>query len=498
LSYLNLSYAAFEGQIPIEISQLTKLVTFDITTQMYLIGHELKLEKPNLQKFVQNLTSLRKLYLDGVIIKAQGQEWSNALLPLRNLQVLSMSYCDLSGPLDSSLTRLKNLPVIILDGNNFSSPVPETFSNFKKLTTLSLASCGLTGKFPETIFQIGKLSFIDLSFNYNLHGSFPEFLPGGSLQTLRVSDTSFSGAFPYSIGNMRHLSELDLSNCKFNGTLPNSLSNLTELGYLDLSSNSFTGTMPSFSMAKDLTHLDLSYNRLSGEIPKSSHFEGLHNLVSIALCNNFISGSIPSSLFALGLLEEIQLSFNQFSKFEGLINVSTSVLTTLDLSSNNLSGPFPKSIFQLGSLSVLDLSSNRLNGSLLLDEFRYFMELDLSYNNISINVNVENADHTSFSNISTLKLASCNLKTFPSFLRNNSNLSLLDLSNNQIQGKVPYWIWKLKNLRNLNVSHNMLTDLEGPLQNISFKLFSLDLHNNQVKGPIPVPYFLFGLLNEQI
>ena len=119
LSYLNLSYAAFEGQIPIEISQLTKLVTFDITTQMYLIGHELKLEKPNLQKFVQNLTSLRKLYLDGVIIKAQGQEWSNALLPLRNLQVLSMSYCDLSGPLDSSLTRLKNLPVIILDGNIF-------------------------------------------------------------------------------------------------------------------------------------------------------------------------------------------------------------------------------------------------------------------------------------------------------------------------------------------------------------------------------------------
>jgi len=199
-----------------------------------------------------------------------------------------------------------------------------TFSNFKRLTTLSLASCGLTGKFPKTIFQIGTLSFIDLSFNYNLHGSFPEFPPGGSLQTLRVSDTSFSGAFPYSKGNMRHLSELDLSNCKFNGTLPNSLSNLTELGYLDLSSNSFTGPMSSFSMAKDLTHLDLSHNRLSGEISKYSHFEGLHNLVSIDLRDNSIDGSIPSSHFALASPQKIQLSSNQFNKFDEFINVSSS------------------------------------------------------------------------------------------------------------------------------------------------------------------------------
>ncbi|CAL5210889.1 unnamed protein product [Lathyrus oleraceus] len=487
LTYLNLSHASFVGQIPFEISQLTKLITLDISAFDYYLGQWLKLEKPNLQKLVQNMTGLRQLYLDGVL--TQENKWSNALSPLRDLQELSMSYCNLSGPLDSSLTKLKNLSLIILDGNSFSSPVPETFVNFKNMTTLSLAFCGLSGTFPHKIFQIGKLSNIDLSFNNDLHGSFAEFPLSGSIQTLRVSNTNFSGEIPYTIGNLKLLYELDLSYCKFSGILPNSLSNLTKLRYIDLSSNSFTGPMPSFYMAKNLTQLDLSHNRLSGEVPTSSHFEGLHKLVNIDLRDNFFNGSIPSSLFTLMLLQKIQLSSNQFSKFDEFLSVSSSVVNTLDLSSNNLSGSIPKYIFQLGSISYLDLSSNRFNGPLQLDELlglRYLSTLDLSYNKISINVNVKKINHTSFPTLTNLNLASCNMKTFPSFLRNKSRLGSLDLSNNQIQGKMPNWIWRLQNLKSLNVSHNMLTDLEGPLQNLTHNLIALDLHNNQLRGPIPV------------
>lgn len=487
LTYLNLSDASFVGQIPFEISQLTKLITLDISAFDYSLAQWLKLEKPNLQKLVQNMTGLRQLYLDGVL--TQENKWSNALSPLRDLRELSMSYCNLSGPLDSSLTKLKNLSLIILDGNSFSSPVPETFVNFKNMTTLSLSFCGLSGTFPHKIFQIGKLSNIDLSSNNNLHGSFAEFPLSGSIETLRVSNTNFSGEIPYTIGNLKLLYELDLSYCKFSGILPNSLSNLTKLRYIDLSSNSFTGPMPSFYMAKNLTRLYLSHNRLSGEVPTSSHFQGLHKLVNIDLRDNFFNGSIPSSLFTLMLLQKIQLSSNQFSKFDEFLSVSSSVVNTLDLSSNSLSGSIPKYMFQLGSISYLDLSSNRFNGPLQLDELlglRYLSTLELSYNKISINVNVKKVNHTSFPTLTNLNLASCNMKTFPSFLRNKSRLGLLDLSNNQIQGKMPNWIWRLQNLRSLNVSHNMLTDLEGPLQNLTYKLIGLDLHNNQLRGPIPV------------
>ncbi|KAJ1416247.1 Leucine-rich repeat [Sesbania bispinosa] len=443
LTYLDLSYAGFVGQIPIEISQLTRLVTLDLSSLSYLTGKEMKLENPNLGKLVQNLSSIRQLYLDGVIITAEGQEWINALLPLRDLQNLSMSHCNLSGTLDASLIRLENLSVIILDQNNFSSPVPETFANFKNLTTLSLVFCGLTGRFPQKIFQMETLSVIDISYNYNLLGFLPDFLPNGSLQTIRISNTSFSGPLPNSIGNLRHLSEFDLSYCQFNGKLPNSLSNLTELNYLDLSYNRFTGPMPSFGGAKKLTHLDISHNGLSGKIPSSSHFEGLLNLVTIKLQYNSFRGSIPSSLFTLPLQLTIQLSFNQFSQLDEFINVSSSLLKTLDLSGNNLSGPFPKFIFQLSALSTLKLSSNKFNGAMQLSallELKYLTTLDISYNNLSVN----------------------------------------------IEGMVPNWIWKLQNLQSLNISHNLLTDLEGPLLNLTSNLIVLDVHNNQLLGPIPV------------
>ncbi|XP_019462462.1 PREDICTED: receptor-like protein 12 [Lupinus angustifolius] len=489
LTFLNLSYSGFRGQIPIEISQLTRLVTLDISSLTYLTGQELKLENPNLRKLVQNLTNIKQLFLDGISIKSQGPEWSNVLLLLPNLQELSMSHCNLLGPLDSSLARLRNLAIVRLNQNNLSSAVPESFANFKNLTTLSLDYCGLMGTFPEKIFQVRTLSVIDISYNTNLFGSFPDFPLNGSLRSLIVSSTNFSGAFPNSIGNMMQLSKLDLSNCKFNGTLPSSLSNLAELSYLDLSSNRFTGSIPPLGLARKLTHIDLSHNDLSGEIPSFSHFEGLQNLLSIDLGYNSFNGSVPSSLFTLPSLQVIQLSNNQFSKFDEFSNVSSYKLNTLNLGNNNLSGPIPASIFRLSGLSILELSSNKFNGSMLLRmllELRNLTKLDLSYNNLSINASVIDADLSSFPNMSNITLVSCNLKTFPAFLRYQSRLTYLDLSDNHIQGIVPNWIWKLDNLQTLNVSHNLLTELEGPLQNLSSNLVVLDLHHNQLQGPLTI------------
>ncbi|CAJ2655896.1 unnamed protein product [Trifolium pratense] len=434
LTYLNLSQAGFVGQIPAEISQLTRLVTLDLS----FISYSTKPQIPNLQKLVQNLTKIRKLYLDDISITSQGHEWCNALLPLRDLQELRMYNCDLSGPLDSSLAKLENLSVIILDGNNFSSPVPKTFANFKNLTTLSLSDCGLIGTFPQKIFQVKTLTILDISFNFFLQGSFPEFPLNGSIHTLSISFTSFSGEIPHTIGNMRNLFELDLSNCQFYGTLPNSMSNLTHLTFLGLS-------------------------------------------------HNDLSGAIPSSLFTLPSIEEISLSFNLFSKFDEFINVSSSMLNILDLSNNYLSGPFPMPISQLYSLSIIDLSYNRFNDSPSVDEIfelRKLSALDLSHNNISINVNVANISNNFIPNIRILNLASNNLKNFPNFLPNQSTLSFLDLSDNQIQGKIPNWIWELQYLTIFNISHNLLSDLEGPLQNLTSNLKVLDISFNNIYGTI--------------
>nr|TKR90256.1 hypothetical protein D5086_0000236360 [Populus alba] len=482
---LNLSSAGFTGQIPIEILKLTRLVSLDLSTNPFLVGPPLKLEKPNFATLVQNLTQLTELLLDGVNISAHGNDWCKAVSSsLPNLKVLSMSYCYLSGPLDASLAKLQSLSIIRLSGNNLSAPVPEFLANYSKLTALQLSSCQLNGIFPQAIFQVPSLEILDLSYNEFLQGSFPEFHQNLSLRTLLLSNTNFSGTLPQSIGGLQKLSRIELAEAgnNFTGPIPNSMANLTQLFYLDFSSNKFTGTLPSFRKSKNLTYVDVSRNQLTGEIP-SSHWEGLRSLTYVDLGYNVFSGSIPSSLFAIPSLQRIQLSNNRFGgQIPEFPNVSSSLLDTLDLSSNKLEGSIPSYVFDLAKLNVLELSFNKLNGTVELhwiQKLPSLTTLGLSYNNLTVS-----GDMSSLPQIKNLRLASCDLGMFPD-LRNQSKLFHLDLSDNQITGPVPGWISELGLLQYLNLSRNLLVDLERPLSLPGLSV--VDLHHNQLQGSIPVP-----------
>ncbi|KAB2621898.1 receptor-like protein 12 [Pyrus ussuriensis x Pyrus communis] len=489
LSNLNLSNAGFAGQVPIEISHLTRLVTLDLSTFYLPITPSLKLENPRLDVLLRNFSELVELYLDGVKISAQGTEWCLAISSsLPNLRVLSLSTCNLSGPIHNSLLKLKSLSVIRIDSNNLSTQVPEFFSKFPNLTSLRISSSGLYGAFPKNIFRVPTLQTIDLSSNPQLQGSLPEFPKNGSLRSLVLNGANFSGQMlPNSIGNLKLLSKIDIGTCNFTGSIPRSMEDLTQLVYLDLSMNKFNGSVPSFSMAKNLTLLDLSYNQLTGQI-NSSRWENLTSLVNLDLRHNLLDGTIPPSVFSLPMLQMLQLSDNEFSgklpEFGAI-----SVLDTLDLSSNKLEGPIPKSILKFRGLKILLLSSNNFTGSFLLNDIQQLKNLsslDLSFNSLSINYTETNSSHSSFPNITTLKLVAGNLRRIPSFLRNQSKLSTLDLSQNQIHGEIPNWIWRLSNLVQLNLSCNSLETLEGHFLNLTSTLSVLDLHSNQLQGQIPM------------
>ncbi|PWA91495.1 Leucine-rich repeat-containing protein [Artemisia annua] len=488
---LNLSNSGFSGQIPGELSQLTSLQSLDLSSLFSYGTRSLKLETPNLTTLVQNLTRLRYLYLDNVNISSQKFDWSQGLsASLPNLEVLSLSNCQLSGPLDDSLGELQSLSIIRLALNKLNSPVPEFFTNFKNLTVMNLASCNLTGTFPKKVLQLESLQILDLSVNTNLYGSLPDFPINGSLQSLVLSNTNFSGEIPQSIGNLKNLSRIELHTTNFNGGIRKSMENLTQLSYLDLSSNKFIGEIPSFKLCKNLTHIDLSRNGLSGMIP-SDHFQDLNNLISVDLGFNSFNGSIPSSLFSLQLLQQIKVSNN---KFEGhLPNFSSPSLfslDTLDLSGNKLEGEIPKSFFELRKLSILVLSSNNLSGILRTVDFQdrvsNLTTLDLSFNNFTIMTSDNLTLVSSLPKFFSLKLASCNLKKFPN-LRNQTRLITLDLSDNKIEGEIPNWIWEVGNgsLSYMNLSRNNLTSLQEPYKFPNFSV--LDLHFNNLSGAIPIP-----------
>ncbi|KAI8557065.1 hypothetical protein RHMOL_Rhmol05G0305400 [Rhododendron molle] len=75
---------------------------------------------------------------------------------------------------------------------------------------------------------------------------------------------------------------------------------------------------------------------------------------------------------------------------------------------------------------------------------------------------------------------------------NQSRITHLDLSNNQIPGIIPNWIWNVGNrslayssLGHLNLSCNLLVGLQN--EYIMPSLGVLDLHSNKLSGDIPLP-----------
>ncbi|KAI9153469.1 hypothetical protein LWI28_011786 [Acer negundo] len=322
---------------------------------------------------------------------------------------------------------------------------------------------------------------------------------GGHVTGLNLSYESISGGIENSTGlfGLRYLRSLNLA---FNGfspiEIPSRLTSLTDLTYLNLSKAGFVGQIPiAISRMTRELYLDggnewcqaLSSSLTTLQVLSLStcFLSDFSNLKSLRFSSCGLNRKFPEKIF-----QQLQLGNNQFDgQVLELRNASSSVLDTLDLSDKRLEGPIPKSIFQLKKLKILLLSSNKFNGTVQLDSIQRLANLttlDLSYNSLAVNASSSSSFLPRFT---TLKLASCNLSKIPN-LKNQSRLFHLDLSDNQIPGEVPNWIWEIVNgpngfLTHLNLSRNSLVGLQEPYS-IS-NLIVLDLHANLLQGKIPPP-----------
>ncbi|WVY91782.1 hypothetical protein V8G54_037296 [Vigna mungo] len=508
LTHLNLSYCIFEGEIPSQISQLSKLESLDLSYNFWL-----RWKESSWKKFLQNATFLKELILDDVdmtqiSMRPLNQSTSlvslslsnteirgnlnNSILCLPKLEHLHLSYIsyNLNGQhLPSLSCSAASLTILDLSYNYFEGSIPVSFSNFTHLTVLDLShNIYLNGSIPSSLLTFPSLTFLDLGFN-QFSGQIPNVFPqSNNFEKLDLSHNNVEGELPSTLSNLQHLILLDLSMNKLSGQISLSILNLQYLVFLDLSHNRLEGPLPNkITSLSNLTQLyfkdnllnetiptwclslpsllklDLSYNQFTGHISVmvSQSFEFLY------LCNNKLQGNIPQSIFTLVNLRQLCLSSNNFSGFHN-INYNFPRLERLYLSSLGLT-EFPKLAGKVPMLRDLDLSNNKLNGTVP----EWLHEMDSLY----------------FLNLSQ------NLLTTPmkQFSR-NYNLQFLDLSFNLLTGDISSSICNVSSLNVLLLSHNKLVGVIPPcLANLTF-LSMLDLQRNKLNGTLPSNFSMNGSL----
>ncbi|KAM3753032.1 hypothetical protein ACB098_03G063600 [Castanea mollissima] len=541
LTHLNLSFSFLSGQILLEISWMSNLVSLDLSVTY-------------LETLVQNITDLRELQLAFV---------------------------------------------------NISSLVPQSLVILSSLTSLSLANCSLHGQFPTNIFLMPKFSKIDLSYSHFLTSFLPEFHSASSLELLDLCSINFSGILSNSIDNFESLIKLDLSqtklsweipnsigNLNFDGRLPVSLTNLTQLYTMDifqnqligpipceisrlsqladisLGSNSLTRTILSqlFTMtslftlnlsqnqltgtlklqnitSSQLNYLDLMINKLYGSIPRTItnftyiqylyltsinpndmlelnlffELRSIESLFLSDLSNNKITGKNTSDDCMLNALQVLDLSNNQligqiphclanFSNSLSILNMRNnsfhrklaetftkgSNLRTLDLSLNIINGKIPRSLVNCGMLEVLKLGNNNLN-----DIFPFWLESLLELKILIL------LPSEYFNTWNTMLMAPGKINSKPKYMGDHSGyyedsisvmnkgvemeleLIVLNLSSNSFTGPIPSSFGNLIELQSFDLSQNKFQgEIPQQLTSLTFLAY-LNLSQNQLIGPIP-------------
>ncbi|KAG7547710.1 Leucine-rich repeat [Arabidopsis suecica] len=392
-----------------------------------------------------------------MIIKGKTEKWRNntdccswdgvSCDPKTGVVVeLNLEYSNLNGPLrsNSSLFRLQHLQRLDLANNYLSGILPDSIGNLKYLRSLSFRRCYLFGKIPSSLGSLSYLTFLSLSEN--------DFTSDSMGNLNRLTD------FQLMLLNLSSLTGINLGYNQFRGMLPSNMSSLSKLRYFEISGNSFSGTIPSsLFMIPSLTYLDMGTNDFSGPF-EIGNISSLSNLQQLYIGENNFNGPIPGSISKLVGLSALSLSF--WNVGGGIVDFSI-FLHLKSLRSLNLA--------YLNTRSMVDLSI--FSNLMLLDE------LDLSGINLKISPTLHLPPP-----IKTLILSSCNISEFPKFLQNQTSLYYLDISANQIEGQVPAWLWRLPELRKVNISQNFFS---GELTMLPNSFYSFICSDNQFSGEIP-------------
>jgi Leucine-rich repeat (LRR) protein len=178
-------------------------------------------------------------------------------------------------------------------------------------------------KFPAEIVSLSNLQVLYLSFN-KFETTIPNLSGLSQLSFFACKRCGFHGILPSWLGSLQRLKYLSLAGNKLTGQIPTSLAQTPSLTHLDVSDQAprgggLTGSVPSFSTLGSLSELFLQKNKLTGVLPDDFLANTTASSVTVDLRTNSITGSVPRSL--LGTVGDftLLLSGNQINEIPDAI-----------------------------------------------------------------------------------------------------------------------------------------------------------------------------------
>ncbi|XP_016462444.2 receptor-like protein EIX2 [Nicotiana tabacum] len=564
LRVLNLSCAGFGGKIPHHLGNLSRLEHLNLgICKTFFVAARNVFEADSVP-WVARLTSVRTLHFVGLSIP-NSEDLFNSINMLPSLLSLSLVSCQLTSFPSRMYVNFTSLTSLDIQMNFVESAIPTWFSNLTSLVNLNLGLNAFKGS-TDFFEQLRDLETLDLQVNHFGDPVLNSLCRLNSLVYLDLTRNQLKSSDFHCLRNLTSLSVLKLTGNMLQGPFPESLtSSFCTLRVLDLSDNNFTGLLPTFirdpsscyqnslkelylsnnvyndyfpaglEKHKDLEIVDLANSSLYGPIPYS--IGKITNLKILSISNNDLNGSIPSSIGELSNLEELDISYNlftgvvtelYFAKLSNLKNLqmsgNTLVLNVsytwvppfqvrmIGMSSITVGPRFPpwlKTQLQLDrlimsdaniadtipawfrniteSLGIIDLSGNKLAGGLeAFCDAQRLSTIDLSKNLLSESI------PSCFGNLTrliTLTLSDNNLEGHIPFSLGalGIQLSYLHLQNNRLSGKLPSTLQNLTNLRSLHLGENNFKDtIPAWLGRRVKSLQILRLNSNEFFGDIPL------------
>ncbi|KAL5710930.1 lysine--tRNA ligase [Ranunculus cassubicifolius] len=405
-------------------------------------------------------------------------------------------YCLVSAEVSPSLAELKHLEYLDLSFNSFNrSEIPNFIGNFKELRYLNLSYSAFSGSFPYAVGNLSNLVELDLrGLDSSVdHLSWLSHL--SKLHHLDLSVINLSNVSSFQPLNLLpSLSELHLKRCQLQEPFLSSLSsyqNLSSLSVLNLGGNHLEGQFPNvFRNFTNLQKLGMSENSFGSNLP--DWLSELKNLQYLYLNGNGwtdstgFSGMIPHSLCNSSSMRALYFENNKFNGSIPSCLGEMHMLKEIFISNNKISGSIPKSLCSLSALRVLALDENQLNGSIpdCWGERQQLLEsIDLSRNTLSGSI------PTSFCRLSRLEDLWLSWNQLSGVIPACSasawpNVSDLVLEFNQLSGPIPSFVGTLSNLNRMLLQSNRLN---GSIPNNLRKLPNLEvLHliNNTFTGVV--------------